>query len=131
MVLRLGNVEGGSDGLVERSDNLDDAIGFGFGEDAIESFGMEIRERRLIEQARIHDALLGQVVDDGFDEADLVSVEGGGFKVLGEAAISNSTILPEKTSYRLPHLGLKPQAHNENPLKRVELIVNCAVPNRL
>jgi hypothetical protein len=100
--LSRSRIEGGSDGLVERSDNLDNAIGFGFGEDAIESFGMEIGERRLIEQARIHDALLGQVVDDGFDEADLVGVEGGGFKVLGEAAISNSKILPEKT--RTPRL---------------------------
>jgi hypothetical protein len=64
MALCLGCMERCTDGLVERSDNRDNAIGGGFGEDAIDSCGMEIRKRWLIEQARIHDALLGQVVDD-------------------------------------------------------------------
>jgi hypothetical protein len=49
-------------------------------------------------------------------------------------AIPNSTIPLEKTSHGRPHLGLKPQAHSENPLKRVEPIVDYvdyAVCNRL
>lgn len=41
---------------------------------------MSIGEGGLVEQANVHDALLGdEVVDDGFDEADLVCAEGVSF----------------------------------------------------
>jgi hypothetical protein len=58
----------------------------------------------------------------------LVMLDQEFFKESSPSAIPNSTILPEKTSHRLLHLGLKPQAHSENPFQRVELIVNCAFP---
>jgi hypothetical protein len=90
--LSRSRIEGGSDGLVERSDNLDNAIGFGFGEDAIESFGIEIRERRLIEKARIHDALLGQVVDDGSDEVDWLALKMLASRILGKGSFGGSPI---------------------------------------
>jgi hypothetical protein len=46
-------------------------------------------------------------------------------------AIPNSKIFLEKTSHGLPHLGLKPQAHSENPFQRVEPIADYVIFNLL
>jgi len=67
------------DGFVEGADDRNEGVGVGVVEDAIEAFGVAVGEGGLVEEAGVHDAVLGEEVDDVLDKADLIGGEVGVF----------------------------------------------------
>jgi hypothetical protein len=53
---------------------------------------MQIREGWLIEQAWVHYAVLGQVVDDGFHKANLISAKVAALEILGKGNFCGVTV---------------------------------------
>jgi hypothetical protein len=73
--------------LADEGEGAADVAGGGFGEEAVEAEGGEVGEGLIVEEAGVHDAVVGEVVDDLVDEADLIGVVAGVGEVAAEGAL--------------------------------------------